>query len=242
VAGSITGPDRRGRDGGWFAVRVPPGRPRTRSTAARSDRPALSRAHIVRTALALIDRDGVEALTMRRFGAELGVDPMAVYHYVPTKAALFDGVVEAVHDEIDLDGIDPGEGWRATAVAAARSLRAVLRRHPNALPILATRPVYSARVLDQSERMLALVTAGGLAPRDALHLVSCLRAFTVGHVLVELGDPVGGASGGPDATAITDARYPVLAAAVHGGYDADRQYQIGLAALVDGFPDTRAVD
>jgi TetR/AcrR family transcriptional regulator, tetracycline repressor protein len=193
----------------------------------------------VRTALALIDRDGVDGLTMRRFGAELGVDPMAVYYYVPNKSALFDGVVEAVHDEVDLDGIDPARGWRAVAADAVRRLRTVLRRHPNALPVLATRPVYSARLLDAGERVLTLVVDGGLGPREALDLVSCLRAFTVGHVLVELGGPVGGAAEGPGATAITGSRHPVLAAAVADGYDADQQYEIGLAALVEGFALTR---
>ena len=57
---------------------------------ARPTRPTLSRAYIVSKALALIDRDGLEKFSMRRLGADLEVDPMAVYHYFPTKADLFD--------------------------------------------------------------------------------------------------------------------------------------------------------
>ena len=56
---------------------------------ALGDRPALSREYILHTALRIVDRDGPDKLTMRRLGAELGVDPMAVYHYLPNKAALF---------------------------------------------------------------------------------------------------------------------------------------------------------
>lgn len=59
-------------------------------------REPLSRERIIDTALALVDANGLEALSMRRLGAELGMDPMAAYYYVPSKAALLDAVVEAV--------------------------------------------------------------------------------------------------------------------------------------------------
>ena len=57
---------------------------------------------VVETALALVDRDGLDRLSMRRLGAELGVDPMAVYHYIPNKAALLDGLTEAVMNELGI--------------------------------------------------------------------------------------------------------------------------------------------
>jgi hypothetical protein len=66
-------------------------------------------------------------------------------------------------------------------------------------------------------------------------MISCLRAFTVGHLLAELGEPVGGpATSIEDATAAM-AAYPYLAAAVAAGYRADEQYEYGLQALLDGF-------
>ena len=75
------------------------------SNPERPTRPALSREYILHTALRIVDRDGPDKLTMRRLGAELGVDPMAVYHYLPNKAALFDGITEAIWASLDLDDV-----------------------------------------------------------------------------------------------------------------------------------------
>ena len=75
-----------------------------KQTGGRKQAPAtpLTRERIVATALELVDREGPAALSMRRLGAELGVDPMAVYYHVPNKAALLDAIVEAVMAKIDL--------------------------------------------------------------------------------------------------------------------------------------------
>ena len=62
----------------------------------RADRAGLSRGQVLDAALDLVDRDGVAALSMRRLGAELGVEAMTVYHYLPNKDALLDGIVERV--------------------------------------------------------------------------------------------------------------------------------------------------
>jgi AcrR family transcriptional regulator len=90
---------------------------------------------MTRTALALIDRDGLDALSMRKLGAELGNDPMAVYHYLPNKAALYDGVVEAIYVEMDLDGLSPSGDWREYLAGSVRRMREVLRRHPKAFGV-----------------------------------------------------------------------------------------------------------
>src|SRR5450759_5594645 len=65
-------------------------------------RPPLSRERIVWTALAIVDADGLDGLTMRRLGKDLDVTTMAVYHHFPNKSALYDGIVEAVMAEIDV--------------------------------------------------------------------------------------------------------------------------------------------
>ena len=72
-----------------------------------TEKEPLSRERIVETALALVDAEGIDALSMRRLGAELGVDPMAIYYYVPNKATLLDAIVEAVMSEIDLSCPSP---------------------------------------------------------------------------------------------------------------------------------------
>jgi AcrR family transcriptional regulator len=208
-------------------------------TEARPVRPALNRDYIIRTALAIIDRDGLAKLSMRRLGRELGADPMAVYHYLPSKAALFDGVVEAVYREIDLIGIDLGGPWREQLTAFLHALRAAVRRHPNALPVLSTRPAHGPSLLWFSEHALGLLTAAGFTAAQAIDLVNCLGTFTIGHVLAEVGEPIGGATATADELAgrLNDGTYPRLAQAFADGYEyrPDEQYELGLRVMLDGF-------
>ncbi|HET6450954.1 MAG TPA: TetR family transcriptional regulator, partial [Spirochaetia bacterium] len=75
--------------------RPPRGRP------ARGSAEALTRQRIVAAALQIVDAEGLAALSMRRLGASLGVDPMAVYYHLPNKAALYDAIVEAVMAEAE---------------------------------------------------------------------------------------------------------------------------------------------
>ncbi len=195
--------------------------------------PALSRAVIVRAALSVIDRDGLDALTMRRLGRELGVDPMAVYYHVPDKSALFDGVVGAVYDEIELPAISPTVPWPEQLAAAMRSFRAALRRHANAIPVVGTRPANTPRVIEITEAGVALLGAAGVPVQDALDVLSCLTVFTIGHALAEVGQPVGG-----DTTAQADrqAQAERLSASVLANYDyrPDAQFELGLQAMLEG--------
>ena len=205
-------------------------------TEGRPVRPALNREYIIRTALAIIDRDGLAKLSMRRLGQELGADPMAVYHYLPSKAALFDGVVEAVYAEIDATGLDPDAPWRAQLTTFLHALRAAIRRHPNALPVLSTRPAYVPAMLGYGEHALGVLTTAGFTARQAIDIVNCLGTFTIGHVLAEVGEPVGGATATDEELASLLSGYPRLAAALSGyEYRPDEQYELGLQAMLEGF-------
>ena len=70
-------------------------------TPRKKDVEPLARERIVDAAMGIIDAEGLDALSMRRLGAELGVNPMAAYHYMPNKAALYDLVLEAVMAGVD---------------------------------------------------------------------------------------------------------------------------------------------
>lgn len=198
-------------------------------------RPALDHDVIVRTALAVIDRDGVAGLTMRKFGAELGVDPMAVYYYLPDKAALFDAVVEAVHDEVGELEVEQGATWRSLVWEAFRRTRGVLLRHPHTIPLVGTRPVLSPRMLARADQLIGQLVGLGLTAATALNIVACARAYTIGYLLVEAGVPAGPPAGAGVAGAEVMAAYPSLAAGMAQGYDPDRQFDMGLRALLDGF-------
>jgi AcrR family transcriptional regulator len=160
---------------------------------------------------------------------------MAVYHYLPNKAALYDGVVEAIYAEMDLDDLSPSGDWREYLAGSARRMRDVLRSHPKTLPIIATRPAYAPPILATADRSLRLLQRAGLPPATALDMISCLRAYTVGHVLAERGEPVGGPTIASEDAATAMAAYPHLTTAIATGYRPDEQYERGLHALLDGF-------
>jgi TetR/AcrR family tetracycline transcriptional repressor len=104
------------------------------TAAASAIRGRLERRQILEAALALVDRDGLEALSMRRLGTELGSDPMAIYHYVDGKERLYDGLAELLWEEVEMPPAtdDP----IATLRTLARSLRGLFRRHPAAAPLV----------------------------------------------------------------------------------------------------------
>ncbi|WP_326557124.1 TetR/AcrR family transcriptional regulator [Micromonospora sp. NBC_01796] len=213
------------------------GSPLGTDAEGRPVRRALTRDHIIRTALAVLDRDGVDGLSMRKLGAELGVNPMAFYHHLPNKAALFDGVVEAVFGEVavGLDTLNREDTWREQLAALMRQFRTVLRQHPNVLLILATRPAYTPSLMAFGDRTIGLLSDAGITAHDLLVMISALRSYTIGQLLVEVGQPVGGPTADPDEAAALIAPYPNLATAIAGGYDPDGQYEITLQAMLDGF-------
>lgn len=203
------------------------------------ERPGLSRAQIIQTALAIIDRDGVAGLSMRKLGGELGVDAMAIYYYLPNKSALFDGVIEAVYADARLAELPRTGTWREQLTDFVNRLRGAIRRHPNALPVVATRPAYVPSMLEFGEYALGVAMAAGFPAADAIDMVNCLATYTIGHVLAELGEPVGGDTlAAEDITALlTPDAFPNLAKAFADGYDyrPDAQYALGLEAMLDGF-------
>src|SRR5438067_1425836 len=102
-------------------------------------RQPLDRRRILQTALDFVDRAGLEELSMRKLGAELGVEAMALYHYFPSKAAVLDAVVADVLQQLELPAagsVAAGE-WPTVICQVARSLRTLGCEHPNVVPLLA---------------------------------------------------------------------------------------------------------
>lgn len=93
---------------------------------------------ILRAALRIVDRDGVDGLSMRRLGDEVGRDPTVLYRHIPNKAALLDGVAEIVLEQLHVDTADPD--WAAQLRAVAHDFRRLALEHPNMVPLLVTRP------------------------------------------------------------------------------------------------------
>ena len=134
---------------------------------AEQERLPLSRERVLRTAVAIADEHGIEAVTMRRVGDELGAEAMSLYHHVANKNDLLDGVVDLVAEEINdvVDGLDDATG-RGSRVVRARILaaRQVLLRHPWAPGLLATRSTLSPNVVTYHDRLV------GPAARRRVHV------------------------------------------------------------------------
>lgn len=136
-------------------------------TAADKAPPSrLDRRRILETALAVVDRGGLEALTMRRLGTELAVDPMAIYHHVDGKDRLYEGLAELLWEEVALP--KAGDDPVATLRALARSLRGLFRRHPAAAPLVLRCATLPRSELELFQAYLEALTAGGLSEPAAV--------------------------------------------------------------------------
>ncbi|WP_406206602.1 TetR/AcrR family transcriptional regulator C-terminal domain-containing protein [Kitasatospora sp. NBC_01560] len=199
-------------------------------------RAGLTRTKVLRAALDLVDRDGVEKLSMRRLGTGLGVEAMTLYHYVPNKAALLDGLVELVVSAVRADTTAPAERWPEHLRRFAVAFRAELLRHPGVIPLVATRPVRSADALRAAEDTAAALTLAGLTPLQALRAINSVATFTVGHCLAEAATTPGHPEQPADDLDL--AHFPTLAAAVAAGLgtaaDHQARFDLALDALLTG--------
>ncbi|MDT5107152.1 MAG: hypothetical protein QOI25_4665 [Mycobacterium sp.] len=154
----------------------------------------VSRSSILRAALGIIDRDGVDGLSMRRLSEEVGRDPTVLYRHVSNKAALLDGVSEVVLGQLRVDTTDPD--WAAQLRAVAHDFRRLALEHPHVVPLLVTRPLATPLglrppgMLRPLEDVLTLLVSVGFSGLDALHIYRVLFGFLYGHVLTELQEVV----------------------------------------------------
>jgi len=160
-----------------------------------SERVPLDRDRIITMAVEFIDERGLRDLTMRRLGAELGVEAMSLYRYVPGRENLLDGIVEAVIGDMyhDPDVItSPENGWQDFLQRIAHGVRRVALAHPLAFPLVASRPTEAPWIRPplRNLRWVELFLDGLISegfPDDAA--VSAYRGFTsflLGHLLLEV--------------------------------------------------------
>jgi TetR/AcrR family tetracycline transcriptional repressor len=197
----------------------------------------LSRERIVGTALALVDGEGLAALTMRRLGGELGVDPMAIYYHVPNKAALLDGIVEAVMSEIDLSLDDPNRPTDERLICAARAYGDVLLAHVNALPVVLTRGPRTRAALRPVEVMIGILRDGGLSIEEAVAGMNTVAASVRGYVGMMAAEMSAPEAVDMDALReiMSAEEFPHLhEAAARPPQDPIAQYEFGLRALARG--------
>jgi AcrR family transcriptional regulator len=130
----------------------------------------LSRDRVLHAAVALADRAGIEAVSMRKLAEELGVVPMAPYKHVASKEELLDGMVDIVVGEIDPPA--GGAGWKSAVRQRILSARRSLQRHPWAPTVIESRTNPPPAMLAYIDSMIGMFRAGGFSDdltHHALH-------------------------------------------------------------------------
>lgn len=199
-----------------------------------SKREALSRERILRAALAILDRDGLEAISMRRVGEELGVEAMSLYNHVANKAAILDGIFETILGE--LPPAIPSTSWQAALRDRAHGLRGVLREHPNALPIFATRPAVTSASLTHVESALDRLRVAGFSTEEALSAFQVLVAFVVGHTVASNSARTPDEDSRPDYDSLSEEGFPRVreVAGILRSRDLEDEFEFGLDAMILG--------
>jgi AcrR family transcriptional regulator len=160
-----------------------------------SARVPLDRDRIVAAASGFIEEHGLPQLSMRKLGAELGVEGMTLYRYVPGREALLDALVETIVDEMYLDDDvlqTPVHGWEDYLQRLAHGVRRIALSHPRAFPLVASRPPEAPwlrpplRSLRWVETFLHGLTSEGFSDKAAVEAYRGFTSFLLGHLLLEV--------------------------------------------------------
>ena len=185
-----------------MTTRVDPDSPEGRGSAAAvipaaepgTSAARLDRRRIFGAAIAMIDQDGLRSLTMRKLGTYLGVEGMALYHYVSGREELLDGIVESVVDELygDPDVHLSAPQWQEYLQRLAHGVRRIALAHPQVFPLVATRPPAAPwvrpplRSLRWMDSFLETLQRCGFSDRASVAAYQGFSSFLLGHLLLEV--------------------------------------------------------
>lgn len=155
---------------------------RTEPRRKRGPAEPLTRERIISAALDLVDREGLDALSMRRLGKELEVDPMAIYYHVPGKSALYDGIMDVVLGGLADTEFEPDTSLEEFFVRAGCAYREVLQRHKRALPLLTGRSLRTEHTLKLAEIMIGRLVTEGLSLPQATATLNSFSYYVAGAV------------------------------------------------------------
>ncbi len=208
---------------------------------ARKRREALTRARVLSAAMAVADAEGLEGLSMRRLGQELGVEAMSLYNHVRNKEDLVDGLVDLVFAEL---GEPAGRDWRSAMRRRALSAQQVLGRHRWAIALMESRKTPGPANLRHHDSVLRCLRQAGFSVALSAHAYSLLDSYIYGFALEMASLPF---DTGPEAAQMAAEMmaqfpaeaYPYMAeiAVKHvmkPGYSYAREFEYGLEIILDG--------
>jgi AcrR family transcriptional regulator len=144
-------------------------------------RPPLTRERILETALALADENGVDAITMRRLGDELGYEAMSLYRHVESKDDMLDGILDLVLAETENPTLD--EPWDDAIRRSALSVHAALERHPWATRLLMIPPRVRQRRVEYMDALLGCLRNAGFSAETTYTAYHVIDAHIYGFSL-----------------------------------------------------------
>jgi len=218
----------------------------------------LNKERVLRAAVALAARDGIESLTMRRLADELGAGAMSLYHYVPNKEELLDGMVDIVFSEIELPTTDVD--WKTALRRRAISTRDVLNRHRWAVGLMESRTTPGSASLRLHDAVLGCLREAGFSIEMTIQAYSVQDAYIYGFALQEKSLPFESAE---ESAAVAEEQvrqfaelaeerqfaalaeeFPYLAEVVAGhvakvGYDFTAAFEYGLDLILDALEKRR---
>ena len=214
----------------------------TNATPRAERRVPLSRERVLRAAFDRTDKEGVEALTMRKLAQELGVEAMSLYRHVRNKGDIVDGMVDLVFAEI---GQPPsGVDWKAAMRQRAISAREVLTGHPWAIGLMESRSTPGPATLQHHDAVLACLRNQGFSIALAGHAYSALDSYIYGFALSQASLPF---DTGEQAAAMVEMflrqfpaeQFPHLFEmgsqhVMRPGYDYAKEFEFGLDLILDG--------
>ncbi len=211
-------------------------RPRTRGRP-----PTLTRAALVDAARAVVERDGIASLSMRRVAEELGRSPMALYRHVRDKDELLVLLLDRLASELPRPDLPDVDDPRPRLQAACRALHNSLALHPWVVDVLAGGELIAPSILWLMEAIVASFVACGLSPAQAADGYRAVWQFTVGELIVRRGLARVAAAGRRPyvldvLTSVDPTLFPTLARlGPHWAPARSRDaYDLGLSALLDG--------
>jgi AcrR family transcriptional regulator len=207
----------------------------------------LSRERVLQAAVALADESGIEALSMRKLGEQLGVEAMSLYKHVANKDDLLDGMVDGVFAEIDLA---PGErSWQAAMRRRAVSVRVVLKRHPWAVPLMQSRTNPGPSTLGHLDALIRILRGAGFSVVLTAHALSAVDAYVYGFAMQEKALPFDTEERSTEViehilAAMPADQWPHLVEfsrehVLKPGYDYGQEFEWGLDLVLDGLERAR---
>jgi AcrR family transcriptional regulator len=202
----------------------------------------LTRERVLDAAIKLADQGGIESLSMRKLGQELGVEAMALYYHFANKDEVIDGIVDIVFSEIDLPGT--AADWRTAMRRRSISVRDAMARHRWAIGLMESRRNPGPASLRHHDAMIGSFRSAGFDIAMAAHAYSLLDAYVYGFALTKMSLPFETTAEVADVAQTMLEPFPLGAYphlvefitehAMKPGYDYGDEFEYGLDVVLDG--------